>query len=69
MLILVVGLAIPVLAAAQMHGRSGQHVGTGQQHMAPGQHMMGPGMRNNMGTMSGMLAEMHQMMQSGQLTP
>jgi len=78
MLILVFVLAIPALAAAQMHGGSGQHMGTGQhmgsgqyggQHMGTGQHMMGPGMRNNFGMMSNMMGDMHQMLQSGRLTP
>lgn len=68
--------ALAGFAAAQMHGRSGQHMGTGQHHMAPGQHhmapghhMMGPGMRTNFGMMSGMMDDMHQMMQSGRLNP
>jgi hypothetical protein len=68
MLILVFVLAIPGLTAAQMHGGSGQHMGTGQ-YMGSGQHMMGPGMRNNFGTMSHMMGDMHQMLQSGRLTP
>lgn len=49
-------LFIPAFLAAQMHGGSGQH-------------MMGPGMMNNLGMMSGMMGDMHQMLQSGQMTP
>jgi len=56
--------------AAQMHGGTGQHMmGPGQHGYHSGQHMMGPGMRDNLGTMSGMMGDMHQMLHSGQLTP
>ncbi|MEJ2069953.1 MAG: hypothetical protein P8X65_06345 [Syntrophobacterales bacterium] len=61
-------LAIPALVAAQMHGGQGQR-GQGQHMMGQYQYMMGPGMTNNFGMMSGIMGEMHQMMQSGQLTP
>jgi hypothetical protein len=56
LLTVVLVLALPALGVAQMHGGQGQH-------------MMGPGMTNNFGMMSGIMGEMHQMMQSGQLTP
>ena len=46
----------PAFLAAQMHGGSGQH-------------MMGSGTTENMGMMNGMMGEMHQMMQSGRMTP
>lgn len=49
-LTVVLVLAIPAFAVAQMHGGAGHH-------------MMGSGMSNNMGMMSGMMGDMHQMMQ------
>jgi hypothetical protein len=36
---------------------------------SPGQCMVQPDLRNNMGTMSAMMGDMHQMLQSGKLTP
>jgi hypothetical protein len=45
----------PTFLAAQMCG--------------PGQCMIEPGMRNNMGMMSAMVGDMHQMLQSGKLSP
>jgi hypothetical protein len=35
----------------------------------PGQCMVKPGIRNSMGTMSAMMGDMHQMLQSGKLNP
>ncbi len=56
-IIVTLALAVPGLLAAQMHRGSGQ------------QQMMGPGMMHNMDMMSGIMSDMHQMMQSGQMTP
>jgi hypothetical protein len=39
------------------------------QMCTPGQCMVEPGLRNNMGAMSAMMGDMHQMLQSGKLTP
>jgi hypothetical protein len=36
---------------------------------SPGECMVEPGFRNNMGTMSAMMGDMHQMLQSGKMTP
>ncbi len=35
----------------------------------PGQCMVQPGLRNNLGMMSAMMGDMHQMLQSGKLNP
>jgi soluble cytochrome b562 len=39
------------------------------QMCTPGQCMVEPGFRKNMGTISAMMGDMHQMLQSGKLTP
>jgi hypothetical protein len=39
------------------------------QMCTPGQCMIDPGLRNDMGVMSRMMGDMHQMLQSGKLTP
>jgi len=59
MLLVIVALVfcIPAFSAAQMQGGSGQHM------------MKGSTMGNNMGMMSQMMADMHEMMESGKMTP
>ena len=39
------------------------------QMCSPGQCMVKPGLRNNVGLMSAMMGDMHQMVRSGKLTP
>ncbi len=39
------------------------------QMCSPGQCMMEPDLRSNMGMISGMMEDMHQLLQSGKLTP
>jgi hypothetical protein len=57
MLVVAAGLVccVPAFVAAQLCG--------------PGQCMVKPGLRNNMGALSAMMGDMHQMLQSGKLNP
>ena len=44
-------------------------MGSGQHMMGQGQMVMGQGMINNIGMMSGIMGDMHQMMMSHRMTP
>jgi hypothetical protein len=61
----VIWFALTGVPAAQMHG--GGMMGSGQSMMGPG--MMGPGMRNNVGVMTDIMRDMHQILGYQNLTP
>ncbi|MEJ2673141.1 MAG: hypothetical protein P8168_13270 [Deltaproteobacteria bacterium] len=60
-------ILFPGVLLAQTHRGGSMHGGGGM--MGSGQYMMGPGMQHNLGMMSGMMREMHQMMGYGNWTP